>query len=192
MGDIDHGLAEPAVQLDQLRPHMGAQLGVEIGERLVEQEHLRLAHQRPAERHALLLAAGKLPRLAVEQRLELQELGRRLRPSAGALALSARRASSADRRCSRATRHMRIERIGLEHHGDVALAPAARSLTMRSPMRIAPAVGYSSPASMRSVVVLPQPEGPSRLTNSPDAIARSRPGTATAAPNALRTLSNVT
>ena len=41
------------------------------------------------------------------------------------------------------------------------------SLTTRSPMRIVPLVGYSSPASMRNVVVLPQPEGPSRLTNSP-------------------------
>ena len=30
-----------------------------------------------------------------------------------------------------------------------------------------PAVGFMKPAIMRSVVVLPQPEGPSRETNSP-------------------------
>ena len=66
------------------------------------------------------------------------------------------------------------------------------SLTTRSPMRITPLVGYSRPASMRSVVVLPQPEGPSRLTNSPSAIVRSSPLTATAEPKALRTFSKLT
>ncbi len=34
-------------------------------------------------------------------------------------------------------------------------------------MRIAPAVGTSKPATMRSVVVLPQPDGPRNETNSP-------------------------
>src|SRR5438270_343038 len=41
-----------------------------------------------------------------------------------------------------------------------------RSLTSRSPMWISPAVISSSPASIRSVVVLPQPEGPTRTMNS--------------------------
>ena len=36
-----------------------------------------------------------------------------------------------------------------------------------SPMRIVPAVGSSSPATMRSVVVLPQPDGPSSAKNEP-------------------------
>ena len=35
-------------------------------------------------------------------------------------------------------------------------------------MRISPAVGSSKPATMRSVVVLPQPEGPSSVRNSPE------------------------
>src|SRR6266496_5715140 len=35
-------------------------------------------------------------------------------------------------------------------------------------MRIAPASGCSKPASTRSRVVLPQPEGPSRVRNSPE------------------------
>ena len=37
----------------------------------------------------------------------------------------------------------------------------------------APVSLRSSPATMRSVVVLPQPEGPSRVTNSPCSTARS-------------------
>ena len=35
-----------------------------------------------------------------------------------------------------------------------------------------PAVGNSSPAIMRSVVVLPQPEGPSRQRNSPSSTVK--------------------
>ena len=41
----------------------------------------------------------------------------------------------------------------------------ASSLTTRSPKRIVPAVTGSSPAIMRSSVVLPQPDGPSSVTN---------------------------
>ena len=63
------------MQLDELGPHMGAELGVEIGERLVEQEHLWLADQCAAERHALLLAAGELRGLRSSSALELQEIG---------------------------------------------------------------------------------------------------------------------
>src|SRR5215831_10205932 len=39
--------------------------------------------------------------------------------------------------------------------------------TTRSPTTISPAVGSTKPAISRKVVVLPQPEGPSRQTSSP-------------------------
>ncbi|MCY1561304.1 hypothetical protein D9M68_985400 [compost metagenome] len=39
--------------------------------------------------------------------------------------------------------------------------------------RISPEVGDSKPASIISVVVLPEPEGPSRLRNSPRWMSRS-------------------
>ncbi len=45
--------------------------------------------------------------------------------------------------------------------------PAAASQTTRLPMRIRPPLGRSSPATARSVVVLPQPEGPSRVSCCP-------------------------
>ena len=47
-----------------------------------------------------------------------------------------------------------------------------------SPIRMVPEVTSSRPASMRSEVDLPQPEGPTRTMNSPSAISRSRPLTA--------------
>ena len=41
------------------------------------------------------------------------------------------------------------------------------SVMSRPSMKMRPAVGRSKPASMRSSVVLPQPEAPSRQKNSP-------------------------
>ena len=44
----------------------------------------------------------------------------------------------------------------------------------RPPTLMRPAVGSSNPAIMRSVVVLPQPDGPMIEKNSPRSICRSR------------------
>ena len=60
--DVDRGRLQPLVQFLDLGAHRHAQLGVEVGERLVEQEHLRVAHDRAAHRDALALAAGELAR----------------------------------------------------------------------------------------------------------------------------------
>ena len=47
------------------------------------------------------------------------------------------------------------------------------SLTTVLPMRISPEVMASRPAIMRSVVVLPQPDGPTKTMNSLSRICRS-------------------
>ena len=49
------------------------------------------------------------------------------------------------------------------------------SLTTRSPIATSPPVMRSSPATMRSRVDLPQPEGPTMTMNSPSAISMSMP-----------------
>src|SRR5215212_1077679 len=54
----------------------------------------------------------------------------------------------------------------------------ASCVTSRSPIRIRPEVTSSRPASIRSRVVLPQPDGPTRTMNSASAISRSTPSTA--------------
>src|SRR5215218_10091340 len=59
-------------------------------------------------------------------------------------------------------------------------APGADSTSPST--SIVPSEGGMKPAIMRSVVVLPQPEGPSRETNSPSRRARSTPSTAATAP----------
>src|SRR5438045_934788 len=45
-------------------------------------------------------------------------------------------------------------------------------------MKTAPASTSSSPASMRSAVVFPEPDGPTRTMNSPSAMSRSSASTA--------------
>src|ERR1043166_3970318 len=54
-------------------------------------------------------------------------------------------------------------------------------------IEMAPSSGYSSPATRRSVVVLPAPVGPSRTTNSPSAMLSERSRTASTSPKRLPT-----
>ena len=67
VGDIDRGGLDHLMHALDLGAHLHAQLGVEVRQRLVEQEHLRIAHDGAAHRHALALAAGQRLRLAVQQ-----------------------------------------------------------------------------------------------------------------------------
>ena len=76
------------MQALDLDAQLVAELGVEVGERLVEQEHGGIAHQGAADRDALALAAGELVRPAVEQLLDLQH-ARRLGDAALDLGLAA-------------------------------------------------------------------------------------------------------
>src|SRR3954447_3081503 len=62
---------------------------------------------------------------------------------------------------------------------------ARLKVTSSSPRKIRPEVGSSRPAIMRSVVVLPQPEGPSRQKNSPSFTLKVESFTATKSANAL-------
>ena len=55
--------------------------------------------------------------------------------------------------------------------------------TGRPPSRISPRVGRSKPASMFSVVVLPEPDGPSSVRNSPCATSSVSPRTASVRPS---------
>ena len=59
---------------------------------------------------------------------------------------------------------------------------AGTAFMSRSPNRISPASGSTNPAIMRSSVVLPQPEGPSRKKNSPFAISSDTSRTVATSP----------
>ena len=106
VGDIDEGDAGAALE-DCLssRAHALAQLGVEVGERLVEQENFRLDHEAARKRDALLLAAGELVGIAllepgeVDQRERLRDFAPRL-GRAGLCAASVRTRRSRTRSCA--------------------------------------------------------------------------------------------
>ena len=119
VGDVQRRHAEALVQPHELRPHLHAELGVEVRERLVHQERLRVPNDRPAHRDALALAARQRARLAVEQVLDPEQRGGLGDPL---LPLRLRHPLRLEREADvRAHGHVRIERVVLEHHRDVAV-----------------------------------------------------------------------
>ena len=57
VGDMDRGHAQAFVEAPQLGAQLHPQFRVQVGERLVEQERTRMAHDRPPHGHPLPLAA---------------------------------------------------------------------------------------------------------------------------------------
>ena len=71
--DVDEGDADVVLDRLQLELHLLAELEVERAERLVEEQHARLVHERAREGDALLLAAGELARLALVEPREADQ-----------------------------------------------------------------------------------------------------------------------
>ena len=81
-------------------------------------------------------------------------------------------------------RLVREERVALEDRVDAPLV-RRRARHVGAVEQDLALVGRSKPAISRSVVVLPQPDGPSMVKNSPGGTCRSMPLTATASPKRL-------
>ena len=96
-----------------------AQLGVQVRERLVHEEDRWLADDRPTERDPLALPTGERFGLAVEQLVEAKDLaGIRHAP----LNLVLRRLAQLQPKGEVVVHaHVRVERVALEDHGDVAV-----------------------------------------------------------------------
>ena len=120
VGHIDGGGAHSLLELLDLLSGARAQLGVEVRQRLVEQEHGRLADQRARERDTLALAAGELARAPLRKMVDAEQTGC---PLDLAFDLGARRALGPQREGDVvANRQVRIEPVALKHHGDAARA----------------------------------------------------------------------
>ncbi len=65
---------------------------------------------------------------------------------------------------------------------DTSRSQAASSVTSSPPIRIRPSLGSSSPAIIRRIVVLPQPDGPSSVTSVPGATVNETSLTAVTSP----------
>ena len=119
VGDVDRRRLQLRLQFRHLGPHLHAQLRVEVGERLVHQEGLRVADDRPAHRHPLALAAGEVRRPPVEVVLEVERLRRRLDLLVD---LGLVHLGELEREAHvLAHGHVRVERVVLEDHRDVAV-----------------------------------------------------------------------
>ena len=104
--------------------HLLAQLLVERAQRLVHQHEVGLEHQGAGHGDALLLAAGQLAGAAVahlRQFHHLQDLGDALFDLGLADVAHLQREGEV-----LVDRHVREQRIVLEHHADAALVRAAR------------------------------------------------------------------
>ena len=73
--DVDGRDAETALQRRDLGAGLHAQLGVEVRQRLVHEEHLGLTHDGAAHGDALTLTTGERLRLAAEVGLQVEQLG---------------------------------------------------------------------------------------------------------------------
>ena len=175
VGDEDHRHREVAAQRGELAVEDLARAAVHGRERLVEEEHARIARERPRHRHALLLAAGELGRAARFQPLQVHAVEERARarrarrrpprarwpPRRSPARSCAGRARSSGRRSPPSARAAGATR-----------RPRNRTRSRRPP-RSAPAFARSTPAMQRSTVDLPLPEGPTSASTSPAAQASS-------------------
>ena len=155
------------MQFLDLGAHLHAQFGVEIGQRLVEEKYRGITYDRPAHGDTLPLAAGKLARIAGEIGRNVQDLGSA--PHAALdLRLRRRAAASAETHVF-SHRLVRVERIVLKDHGDVAVFRGEIiNDALADPESFRPLI-VSRPAIIRSSVDFPQPDGPTKMTNSPSA-----------------------
>ena len=162
----EHGRdVDLVVQAPQPLAQLGADVGVERAERLVEQQDLGLDGQRAGERHALALAAGELGRVArlvaveaddLQQLVDLRrDLG--LRPLADAQAEGDVVAHG----------HVLERGVVLEDEADAALLRRHAGRVAAGDLDGARSSGASSPAMTRSSVDLPEPLGPSSAVSEP-------------------------
>ena len=117
VGDEYRGDSRLALEAAQLLAGLQAQPCVQIGQRLVEQQHTGTLDERPRNGDALLLTAGKLRRTALHERVELDE-PRGLKHAALHLRLvePCRAAQVLEREENvLAHRHVRVQRVALEH-----------------------------------------------------------------------------
>jgi hypothetical protein len=115
--NVDRRRAQPRLQRRDVGARLHPELRVQVGQRLVHEEHRRRPDDRPAHRHPLPLTTGQCLRLAVEEPLEVEQL-RRLED----LRVPLRLVDSLELQCEAHVvghRHVRVERVVLEHHRDV-------------------------------------------------------------------------
>ena len=168
--------AEPGMLVEQIIDDRLAGRAIEIAGRLVGQQQRRPGDKGAGDRDALLLAAGKLPRIMPQAMPEpdppQRRLGHRER-----IALSGQFERDRD---ILARRHRRQQVKALEHDPDMMpphrASPLSSSAARSCPATmIRPALGRSMPAATIIRLDFPDPDGPTSATVSPGPIASEMP-----------------
>src|SRR5688572_9374808 len=107
------------MQSRELDARLDAQLGIQVGERLIEEERQRLTHDRATQRDSLSLAARKLRWFSLQQCIQSKRRRYRLNTPVDHIARLFTHHQTEPNVLSNG--HVRIERVVLEDHGDVAL-----------------------------------------------------------------------
>ena len=161
----------PAPELRDLAVQPVAGDLVERAERLVHQQQVR-TRSRARGRSRRASACRPKARADSAARTARARRARAPRRPPGRRSARSARARSSGRRTLRCTRDQGISVASWKTIASVR--PGRPTASKPSPhQRICPAEGGASPAIIRSSVDLPQPDGPSMVTNSPAPIARS-------------------
>ncbi len=105
---------ERLVEAPDLEPHLQPELRVEVAERFVEEQEPRLDHERAGQRDALLLAAAHLRGVAIAEMLEMHQRESLRHAARDRVARDPQHLQP--ERDVPPGRHMRKERVVLEHH----------------------------------------------------------------------------
>ena len=163
--DVDEGRSRLTMDAAQLGLHLEPDPQVERRERLVQQQHARPVDERTSERDALELAAGELMRRRRSnptRRTSLSASVTRASMSGAPLTRSPNATFSKTSRCGKSAARWKTMFTGRRWGG--------MRVTSRPCSSSRPSVGRMNPATIRSSVVFPQPDGPSSVTNSPSEI----------------------
>ena len=125
MGDVDRRITVFVVQPADFKAHLFAQIGIEVGQRLVEQKRLRLDDQGAGQRHALLLAARQLAGIALREDFEFCGCQNGREFFRNRVAIDLPQAKPIDDIFG--DRHVRPQRVALEDHRHVALLGRQRA-----------------------------------------------------------------
>ena len=119
VSNVDEGALDLVAQLNKLGTHLVTQLGVQVGQRLVHQEDLGVTHDGAADGDTLALTARERLGLTVEVLGDAQDLG-----SGANLAVNLVFGDLLELERKRHVlvhRHVGVQSVALEHHGDVAI-----------------------------------------------------------------------
>ena len=119
MGNIDESRVNALAEFDDFGAHLVPELCIQIGKRLIHQEHLRVTHNGAPDRNALPLAARKRFRLAIQILGDIQNFCRLAHFFVDDFLFFL--AQLKRERHVFINRHVRIKCVILEHHRDVAV-----------------------------------------------------------------------